>query len=164
VLPGGEELIAEDAAVYRAIRRPQFDAPDEPVEMALRSLHDLYEGGGESPEVAYWLVAGYMATHRISTARVYVEDARGLFPQDPRLMVLDAILSHTDGDFDRAEGLLRSARVGRPDDPVVLFDLAIVLRDRQKTTEANQLLAHVRDRHEGSPIANRAGLLLEQTR
>ncbi len=162
VLPGGEDFVSDSVPVYRAIPGSQFTKSDEPLDSAIDSLHDMYEAGGESPDVAYWLVAGYLATHRLGSARVYIADARGLFPDAPRLMVLDAIVAYMDGAVDRSEDLLRSAQDARPDDPAILLNLAVVLNEQHKTTEARELLDNVRERHRNTPIGERAEAMLSE--
>ncbi len=162
VLPGGEDFVAGNLPAYRAIRGSQFSMPDEPLQSAIDALHKRYHDGGESPDVAYWLVAGYLSKHRLGAARVYITDARRLFPEDPQLMVLDAIIAYADGALDRSETLLRSARAANSDSPVILLDLAIVLGERRETAEARELLTAVLERRPNTPIGARAKALLEK--
>ncbi len=162
VLPGGEAFIGGSSPVYRSVRGSRSNSDYERVDISLDTLYDRYESGGETPDVAYWLVAGYLSTHRLGSARVYIADARKLFPEDARLMVLDAIVAYMDGAIGRSEGLLRTAQAAHPRDPAILIDLAIVLGEQQKSTEARELLEKVRELNKNTAIAGRAEAILSK--
>ncbi len=160
VLPGGELFVGDSVPVYRSVGGAWSSSASESVDLSLAALHERYESGGETPDVAYWLVAGYVSTHRIGSARVYIADARKLFSEDIRLMVLDAIVAYMDGAVDRSENLLRAALKAQPEDPVILIDLAVVLDGQDKQVEARELLERVSNLHKDTAFAGRADAIL----
>ena len=156
VLPGGERLIDGKGSVYRS----GFVPIDDELETSFKYLYDEYQGGNTSPDVAYWLAAGYLATGLVDAARDVCADARRVHPDDLRLSTLDAIIAYLDRDYDRSETLLRAALEKNPDDPVVGINLAIVLEDSGDAAGARDILDRVRADHMGTPFAARADSVL----
>lgn len=164
VLPGGESYLDDDAPVFRSLRGSMND----PFSAHLKGLLSEFDGGSRSPDLAYWAVAGYLASGDVRTASIYVARARERFPQDPRLQVLDGVVAYCDGDLPKAERLLREFVKCSPDEPtsgprgdsltaIAQMNLALVLRDQRNFSEAREILSGVRSRHAGTPIAERAG-------
>lgn len=163
VLPGGEAYIGQSGPVFRSLN----GGADESLARSLKRLLEEFLAGSRSPDVAYWLVAGYLSSNNIRTASIYAAAARERFPDDPRLNVLDAVVGYFDRDYVRSERLLRDVVKSRTSDPlaaVAQVNLAIVLRDQGKGSEAREILRAVAQRHEGDPIGKRArevGMTLE---
>jgi hypothetical protein len=152
VLPGGERLIDGKGSVYRS----GFVPIDDQLDVSLKYLYDEYQEGNASPDVAYWLSAGYLATGQVDAARVVCDGARVTHSDDLRLMTIDAIISYLESDNDRSETLLRHALAEHPDDPVIGINLAIVLGSAGEPEEALDILNRIRAEHEGTPFAARA--------
>ncbi|MBP2681044.1 MAG: hypothetical protein H6Q78_907, partial [Candidatus Krumholzibacteriota bacterium] len=132
---------------------------DDSLELALKDLQEKFLGGSRSPDVAYWLVAGYLSRGDVRTAAVYVSAARERFPDDPRLTVLDATVAYVRREFVRSETLLREVVRSQPPDPLAAtaqLDLALILRDRGKIDEARDLLRSVAERRAAGPVGDRA--------
>ena len=86
VLPGGERLIDGKGSVYRS----GFVPVDAELETSLKYLYDKYRDGASSPDVAYWLSAGYLSTGQIDAARDVCSGARQTHPDDlPRFIDFD---------------------------------------------------------------------------
>ncbi len=152
VLPGGEKYLNGSISVFRS----SSVTLNEPLKSSLQYLFDTYQAGSELSDVAYWLVAGYVATEQIDAARRYLPDARERFPDDSRLVVMDAIIGCLDGQYDRSEKLLRSVLRAHPEDPTVLINLAFVLDEGGKAAEAQGILKQIQRLHPGTPFAKRA--------
>ena len=162
VLPGGESYLGGNGPVFRSLGGSLHD----PLAAPLKDLVEKFLEGSRSPDVAYWLVAGYLSSGDNRTASIYVCAARERFPEDPRLMVLEAAVAYSGRDLARAERLLRDVVKSRHDDPpsdlllaVAQINLAVVLRDQGDLAEAREILSGVRSRHAGTPIGERAGEL-----
>lgn len=159
VLPGGESYVGGSGPLFRSLGGSLHD----PLAAPLKDLLAKFLAGSRSPDVAYWLVAGYLSSGEGRTASIYVSAARERFPDDPRLMVLDAAVAYFGRDLARSERLLRDAAKSRLDDPpsdplaaVAQINLAVVLRDQGKFAEAREILRYVAERHAGEPIGERA--------
>jgi hypothetical protein len=164
VLPGGESYLDDDAPVFRSLRGSMND----PLCAHLKGLLEEFDGGSPSPDLAYWAVAGYLASGDVRTASIYVARARERFPEDPRLQVLDGVVAYCDGDLPKAERLLREFVKSSPEESasgprgdsltaIAQLNLALVLRDQRNFSEAREILSGVRSRHAGTPIGERAG-------
>ncbi len=155
VLPGGEAYVGESGPVFRSLN----GGAGESLTTSLKSLLEEFLTGSRSPDVAYWLVAGYLSSNNVRTASIYVAAARERFPGDPRLNVLDAVVAYFDRDYVRSERLLRDVVKSHTHDPLAAIaqvNLAIVVRDQGNIAEARDILRAVAQRHEGEPIAKRA--------
>jgi len=158
VMPGGEGGLLSSEPVHRAGYVPLEGGLQESVD----ELYRRYRKEDASPDVAYWLLSAYVAASRIDIARDIAADARKRFPDDTRIAVLDAIISYIDGDYARAESVLRDVVESGSDDPLVKLDLAVVLIARGSNAEAKTLLARVIDEAPGTPLAGRAGSILAE--
>ena len=160
VLPGGESYVGGSGPVFRSLGGSLYD----PLAAPLKDLLAKFLAGSRSPDVAYWLVAGYLSSGDVRTASIYVSAARDRLPDDPRLMVLDAAITYFGRDYTRSERLLRDVLKSHVKDPVpdtllaiAQIDLAVVLRDQGRLAEAREILSGVRSRHAGTPLGERAG-------
>lgn len=70
-----------------------------------------------SPEIAYWLAAGLMASGNLETARAAVDICRVHHPYDQDMWILDAVLFAAEGDSaltrDRLEALIEKYPANR---------------------------------------------------
>lgn len=160
ILPGGEAGLAGNGSVYRSGQVPL----DDPLNSSLTSLYEEYQGGSPSQDVAYWLVAGHVAAEQIDAARDFVADARKRFPDDLRIVIVEAIVAYLDGDYDRSENLLRRVLRSTPNDPVASINLGIVLGRQGKIADARDVLSRVRDLYAGTPVAVRADSVFAEIR
>ncbi|UCG52415.1 MAG: hypothetical protein JSW58_02360, partial [Candidatus Latescibacterota bacterium] len=103
ILPGGEDGVGNNGSIYRS----GYVRLDDPLNTSLTLLYEEYQRGSPSQDVAYWLVAGHVATGQIDAARDFVADARKRYPNDQRIVVVEAIVAYLDGEYDRSEKLLK---------------------------------------------------------
>jgi tetratricopeptide (TPR) repeat protein len=155
VLPGVEGVVAATTAEHRT----GFVQPDETIASALSGLTDAYRRNPE-PDVAHWLISGYLATGDVDTGRLYIQDARLRFPDDTRFVVLDAIVAYRSSDMARAENLLRAALESNPHDGAALLNLALVQYESGQWDSARRTLQLVRSQFAGSPLETRATTLI----
>jgi thioredoxin-like negative regulator of GroEL len=159
VLPVGEGVSDEEIPRYRAGGASNGDA----LEGALARLSERYERRiSDDREVVCWLIAGYIASGKIATARAYVSQARVRYPEDPRLLVLAAVIAYRESDLASAEKHLRAALALDPDDAVAKLDLAILLLDLGNRLEAIEHLEAVRAQHADTMLGRRAMSLLDE--
>ena len=154
VLPGGESFIGADGPVFRSLN----GRAGQLLSSSLKMLVEEFLDGSRSPDVAYWLVAGYLSSGNLRTASVYITTARERFPAEPRLKILDAAVAYFRADFARSEILLRDVIASGVDDPlagIAEVDLALVLRDQGRNAEARKLLLSVASRRDIGPLAQR---------
>lgn len=104
------------------------------------------------PEVAFWLVAGRLASGHLSLADAYLEKARLAFPQDARFENLAAILAYKRGQFASAEADLRKAAAADHTD-LAKFNLVRVLEQLGRHDEAVALETELRKSHSGARLA-----------
>ncbi|MCI0450951.1 MAG: tetratricopeptide repeat protein [Candidatus Latescibacteria bacterium] len=155
VLPGTEDA----AAVTVSHHRSGFVATDETIASALAQLTRAY-GEDANPEVAHWLISGYLATGELEQARVFAQDARLRFSDDARFLVLDAIVAYRTEEFDRAERLLQAALEAEPGNGAALLNLALVQYETGRVDSARRTLELVRSQFPGSPLESRAQTLI----
>ncbi len=136
VFPGVSPDQPDNPTVYRSGNSPADD-----VSAILRGQAGRRQSVPADPESAYWLAAGYLAAGQIGTATDLVRLARQTYPQDRRLLILDALAAYRRSELTRAESLLHQALDRDPTDDVARFDLAVILQDAGRTWEARQLLA-----------------------
>jgi hypothetical protein len=160
VLPGGESYLGGSGPVFRSLG----GGLDDSIAVPLKDLLEKFLAGSRSPDVAYWLVAGYLSSGDVRTASIYVAAARERFPDDRRLIVLEGVVAYFGRDLARSERLLRDVVKSHVSDPladpllaVAQLNLAIVLRDQGNLAEAREILRSVAQRHAGEPIGERAG-------
>lgn len=149
-----DALMPQDAGI-RGPTTPTAAQPD------LQQLIELYNRDEGSADVAYWLVAGFLATNQVRSADPYLRESLQRFPSDTRFRVLAAILSYKRDELAAAEQHLRAA-VLADRSSVALLDLAIVRRQQGFEGEADALLQEVQTRFQGTPIASYAGELRTQ--
>lgn len=155
VLPGTESA----AGVTSSLHRSGFVAADETIASALAQLKRVYREDA-NPEVAQWLISGYLATGELEQARLFAEDARLRFSDDARFLVLDAIVAYRSEEFDRAERLLQTAIDAEPQNGAALLNLALVQYETGRVESARVTLEMVRSQFAGSPLEARAQTLI----
>ncbi len=155
VIPGTEDAAATTSSAYRS----GFVAPDETIAAALAQLKKAYKDDA-NPEVAHWLISGYLATGDLEQARLFAEDARLRFSDDARFLVLDAIVAYRSEEFDRAERLLQAAIEADPQNGAALLNLALVQYESGQVESARRTLELVRSQFPGSPLEARAETLI----
>ncbi len=155
VLPGTEDA----TAVTSSLHRSGFVAADETIAAALSQLTRAYREDA-NPEVAHWLISGYLATGELEQARVFTQDARLRFSEDARFLVLDAIVAYRSEEFDRAERLLQAALDAEPGNGAALLNLALVQYETGRIDSARRTLELVRSQFAGSPLEARAETLI----
>jgi len=146
-------------AATSAEHRTGFVQPDEAITNALSGLTRAYRQN-PNPDVAQWLISGYLATGEVESGRLYINDARLRFPGDSRFLVLDAIVAYRTNDMDRAENLLRAALDANPRDGAALLNLALVQYESGQWDSARRTLQMVRTEFAGSPLEARANTLI----
>ena len=155
VLPGVEGFVAATTAEHRT----GFVQPDGAITAALTGLTTAYRDHPD-PDVAHWLISGYLATGDVESGRLYIQDARLRFPEDTRFLVLDAIVAYRSSDMARAENLLRTALDANPRDGAALLNLALVQYESGQWDSARRTLQLVRSQFAGSPLEARATTLI----
>jgi Flp pilus assembly protein TadD len=155
VLPGTEEA----AAMTSPLHRSGYVPADETIASALSQLTRAYRDDA-NPEVAQWLISGYLATGELEQARLFAEDARLRFSDDARFLVLDAIVAYRSGELDRAERLLQTALETEPQNGAALLNLALVQYESGRLDSARRTLELVRSQFAGSPLEARAETLI----
>lgn len=155
VLPGTEDAAATTSPLHRS----GFVATDETIAAALAQLKRAYREDA-NPEVAHWLISGFLATGDLEQARLFAEDARLRFSDDARFLVLDAIVAYRSEEFDRAERLLQAALETDPQNGAALLNLALVQYETGQVDSARRTLELVRSQFPGSPLEARAQTLI----
>jgi thioredoxin-like negative regulator of GroEL len=155
VLPGTEDA----AAMTSPLHRSGIVASDANIAAALSQLKRAYREDA-NPEVAHWLISGFLATGDLEQARLFAEDARLRFSDDARFLVLDAIVAYRSDELDRAERLLQSALEADPQNGAALLNLALVQYETGQVDSARRTLELVRSQFPGSPLEARAQTLI----
>lgn len=155
VLPGTEEA----AAMTSPLHRSGYVPVDETIASALSQLTHAYRDDA-NPEIAQWLISGYLATGELEQARLFAEDARLRFSDDARFLVLDAIVAYRSGELERAERLLQTALETEPQNGAALLNLALVQYESGRLDSARRTLELVRSQFPGSPLEARAETLI----
>ena len=155
VLPGTENA----AAMTSPLHRSGYVHADETIAAALSQLTHAYRDDA-NPEIAQWLISGYLATGELEQARLFAEDARLRFSDDARFLVLDAIVAYRSGELDRAERLLQTALETEPQNGAALLNLALVQYESGRLDSARRTLELVRSQFPGSPLETRAETLI----
>ena len=155
VLPGVEQVAAVTTPLYRSGYVERNPAIDDAIAQLARSYREKAD-----PEVAHWLISGYLATGDVESAGIYARDARVRFPDDRRFLVLDAIVAYRSNEMERAERLLQTALDEDPHDGVALLNLALVQYELGQTDAARRALELVRSQFRGSPLEARAATLI----
>ncbi len=155
VLPGTEDAAAVTSPLYRS----GFVPADETIASALSQLTRAYREDA-NPDVAHWLISGFLATGDLEQARLFAQDARLRFSEDARFLVLDAIVAYRSEEFDRAERLLQAALEAEPSNGAALLNLALVQYETGRLESARRTLDMVRSQFPGSPLEARAQTLI----
>jgi Tfp pilus assembly protein PilF len=155
VLPGAEQAEPETSPLYRT----GFVPADETIAAALAQLTRAYREDAR-PDIAQWLISGYLATGELEQARVFAQDARLRFSDDTRFFVLDAIVAYRSNEMQRAERLLQTALAADPHDGAALLNLALVQYETGQFESARRTLELVRTEFRGSPLEARAATLI----
>jgi Tfp pilus assembly protein PilF len=155
VLPGTEDAAPASSPLYRS----GFVAVDETIASALAQLTRAYRDDA-NPEIAHWLISGFLATGELEQARLFAQDARLRFSEDARFLVLDAIVAYRSEEFDRAERLLQAALDAEPNNGAALLNLALVQYETGRVDSARRTLELVRTQFPGSPLNARAEALI----
>ena len=155
VLPGTEDA----AAMTSPLHRSGYVPADETIASALSQLTRAYRDDA-NPEIAQWLISGYLATGELEQARLFAEDARLRFSEDARFLVLDAIVAYRSGELERAERLLQTALETEPQNGAALLNLALVQYESGRLDSARRTLELVRSQFAGSPLEARAETLI----
>jgi hypothetical protein len=159
VLPGAEEGLNGTAPVYRSGHVAENDSLSA-------SLQTLFEGlvlERRSAGAAYWYAAGNLALGKTSLAREWAQSGCERFPDDQRLAILHAAIAREEGETARAEELLRGVNgsvLSSELMPVARYDLAVVLLERGRASEAREILRAVRESEQGEPLGLRADAIL----
>jgi len=156
MLPGGEAVAASTMPAFRSGRA----TASEHVSNALASLAEAYRDEDTPPEVAHWLISGFLAVGELESARLYSEDSRRRYPGDERFVILEAIVAYRSNDMKRAERLLQMALRDNPRNGAALLNLGLVQYEQGQFDVARQTLETVRQEFAGSPLEHRAAALL----
>ncbi len=158
VFPGMENVVPIDRD---AVTRSSGGAPDDAFRQSIGSLMQAYDEKRYSSDLMYWLISGHIATGQKKMARYLAEHARVLGYDEPRMLILDAIIACTFNDYSQAEKLLRHVLKVDPGNCVALFDLAVVLMREQRNEETEDILEEVTDKCSEFALKARALSLLE---
>lgn len=156
VIPGGESAAGTTTPQYRA----GTVAQDDIIAASLDRLADVYNEAPGNPDVAHWLISGYLATGQLDNADLFVVDARRRFPSDIRFIVLEALIAYRLDDMDRAERLLQTAVTANPAYGPALVNLGLVQYERGQIDAARRTFETVRVQFAGSPLEERANALI----
>ena len=156
MLPGAEAVAASTVPAFRSGRA----TPNEHVSAALASLAKAYRDEDTPPEVAHWLISGFLAVGELENARLYSEDSRRRYPGDERFIILEAIVAYRSNDMKRAERLLQLALRENPRSGAALLNLGLVQYEQGQFEVARQTFESVRQEFAGSPLGHRATALL----
>jgi hypothetical protein len=155
VIPGSEQDLKPRPSVYRS----GYIAANDSLEISLEVLRQVFDSEHSNRDVAYWLIAGCVATGQNDLVEVLAREAGRRHPSDREILTLHALALYQDGELDQAEALLRECLESAPDDPAALIDLSLVLIDRGMKDEAVALLGRVRTDHRGTPLEDRVELI-----
>jgi|GEM_PF-3373343 len=157
VIPGTEAVAA---TVSPAIRSGHAE-PTTAVRHALAELSRTYRNHQTAPEVAQWLISGYLAVGQLENARIYAEDARRRYPGNTRFDVLSAIVAYRSNNMARAQRLLQLALHTNPRDGAALLNLGLVQYEQGHWDSARRTFESVQQEYAGRPLGQRAGVLID---
>jgi anti-sigma factor RsiW len=156
VLPGGEPWADRPVVEYRG-GAPADDEPEGLPPAAIRMLSTR----GSADRIVE-LVSGYVAMGQLRVARTVLDAARRRHPDDSRLAVLDAVLIYRQGDGLGAENRLDDVLSREPGNALARLDLAIVLIESGRSSEAVDHLRRLERDARGQPLGRRAQQLLNR--
>lgn len=156
VLPGGEKWADAALPVYRNGSSVSQD----------KILEDLSRLGETdrldelSADQAVWLLSGYVAKGRLDMARTYAGILRERFPEETRLMTLEAIIAYRGSELDRCETLLREVVRRSPNDLLTRLNLGLLLAETGREDAAKEELLRVVKNGGESSLARRANSII----
>ena len=118
---------------------------------SLDRLLELHRSHPSNPDVAAWLISGYLATNQIRNADPFLREALARYPDDARFLNLSAILAYKRNSLGEAEADLRKA-AALERNAAVLVNLAVVRRQEGDEGEAQALFKEVITRFPDSPL------------
>lgn len=157
VFPGVERLPESEATVYRS------GADDS--EILTRTLNEMAVQFAEDPtsvDEAFWLSAGYLAAGRLGLAGDIARNGLRRWPDDLRMLQIEAIVAYRLSDLEAAERALDRALVQAPTDSTILFNLALTWLETGRYQQARPLLAALAASSSNTALSLRAAGLLNQ--
>lgn len=118
---------------------------DEALRAAVRDLGAAYRDHPERPELAQWLVGGYLALDDLPSAHVFVDDALRRHRGHGALLAAAGIVAYRQGNDVRADSLLTAAIAAGHDGPDIQFNLAVVHLSLGRPHEAVTILRRLAD-------------------
>jgi Flp pilus assembly protein TadD len=156
LIPGGEASASTTSPMHRAGNVAQ----NEIIASSLNRLSGVYYENPGNPDIAHWLISGYLATGQLDNADLFVVDARRRFPSDIRFLVLEALIAYRLDDMDRAERMLQTAVANYPAYGPALVNLGLVQYEQGQLESARRTFETVRVQFAGSPLEERANALI----
>jgi hypothetical protein len=129
--------------------------PASEAALDMQRLVEAYKHEDPSPELAYWLVAGFLASNDSRNAHAFLNECIGRFPREARLQHLAGMLAYKESRLAEAEQHWRAA-LAMGSSASTLVDLAILKRERGFESEAQKLLQEVQTRFRGTEVAGYA--------
>ena len=157
VFPGVARLPESDSAVYRSGDGNPRALTHALIEMAVRFTEDP-----SSPEEAFWLSAGYLATGRLGLAGDIARNGLRRWPGDLRILQIEAIVAYRLSDLDAAERALDLALAQAPNDSTSLFNLALTWLETGRSQQARPLLEALAASSSNAALNLRAAELLDR--
>jgi tetratricopeptide (TPR) repeat protein len=118
----------------------------------LAPLMNMWSDGRPSADLAYWLIAGLLAEGHYREADPYLRQAIERFSGEARFHNLAAIQAYKFSHLATAEVELRRA-LNLGDDVSHVLNLARILEEEGRLTEAQELLDQLVERHSNAPVA-----------
>lgn len=134
---------------------------DEALRAAVRDLGVAYRDHPDRPELAQWLVGGYLALDDLPSARVFVDDALRRHRGHGALLAAAGVVAYRQGNDARADSLLTAAIAAGQDGPDVQFNLAVVHLSLGRPHEAVTILRRLAD-DPAQPLASQAARMLDR--
>lgn len=154
VFPGTSGVIVPDANLRGSVE-------DAAVRDAVRELVAASRAHPERPELAQWLVGGYLALDDLPSAQVFVDDALRQHRGHGGLLVAAGVVAYRQGHDVRADSLLTAAVAAGEDSPEVQFNRAVVQLALGRSHEAGTILRRLADDPD-QPLAAAASRLLDR--
>lgn len=150
-LPGGELAGEGPSAIYRGDL-----SQDAALLLELEVLERRLAASPGTMAEHQMLIGGDIAAGRLQAANDHIDRVPESSRNEPGLLVLRAVLAYRNSDLDTAEMHLRNAVRSAPNDPLIRFDLAWVLSETGRRSEAAVEIDAVQRLAPGSPLARRA--------
>lgn len=136
-------------------------ADDTALRAAVRDLGAAYDQHPERPELAQWLVGGYLALDDLPSARVFVDDALRHHRDHGGLLAAAGVVAYRQGQDTRADSLFTAAIAAGHDGPDVQFNLAVLHLALGRPHEAVTILRRLADDPD-QPLAPLAATMLDR--